>query len=92
MKSRIKTRADGKYSVWNYWDPAGPWDFKPDGAPKHWVGVHPQGGYYQIDVEGIVDAHDGIRGPGGPPVTAGVFRRRFGARSVPPIGYSVSAR
>lgn len=58
MKSRIKTRAEGRYYVWNYWDPAGPWDFKPDGAPKHWVGVHPHGGYYQIDVEGIVDAHE----------------------------------
>lgn len=58
MKSRLRTRADGKYWVWNYWDPAGPWDFKPDGTPKHWVGVHPNGGYYQIDVEGIVAAYE----------------------------------
>jgi hypothetical protein len=56
MKSRMKTRDDGRYSVWNYWDPAGPWDYKSNGAPKHWVGVHPNGGYYQIDVEAIVDA------------------------------------
>ena len=58
MKSRMKTRADGKYFVWNYWDPAGPWDYKPAGATRHWVGVHPNGGYYGIDVEGIVAAFE----------------------------------
>jgi hypothetical protein len=58
MKSRMKTRADGKYFVWNYWEPAGPWDFKPDGSPRHWVGVHPNGGYYNIDLEGIVAAFE----------------------------------
>ena len=58
MKSRMKTRADGKYFVWNYWDPAGPWDFRPDGSPRHWIGVHPNGGYYQIDVEGMVAAFE----------------------------------
>ena len=58
MKSRMRLRDGGKYSVWNYWDPAGPWDYKPDGSPKHWVGVHPNGGYYAIDVEGIVTAYE----------------------------------
>jgi hypothetical protein len=58
MKSRIRTREDGKYLVWNYWDPAGPWDYKPDGSPRHWVGVHPNGGYYAIDAEGIVTAFE----------------------------------
>ena len=58
MKSRMRLRDDGKYFVWNYWDPAGPWDYKPDGSPKHWVGVHPNGGYYAIDVEGIVMAYE----------------------------------
>ena len=58
MKSRMRTRVAGRFFVWNYWDPAGPWDFKPNGAPKHWVGVHPNGGYYAIDAEGIVDAFD----------------------------------
>ncbi len=60
MKSHMRAQADGKYFVWNYWDPAGPWDYKPDGQPRHWVGVHPNGGYYAIDVEGIVTAfqHD----------------------------------
>jgi hypothetical protein len=53
MKSRMHTRENGKYFVWNYWDPAGPWDFKPEGSPRHWVGVHPNGGYYQLDIEGI---------------------------------------
>jgi len=58
MKSRMKTRGDGKYFVWNYWEPAGPWDYKPDGSPRHWVGVHPNGGYYAIDVEGIAAAFE----------------------------------
>lgn len=58
MRSRMKTREDGKYFVWNYWDPAGPWDYKADGSPKHWIGVHPNGGYYGIDVEAIVTAFE----------------------------------
>jgi hypothetical protein len=58
MKSRMRQRENGKYYVWNYWDPAGPWDYKPDGTPKHWIGVHPNGGYYSIDVEGIVTAYE----------------------------------
>jgi hypothetical protein len=57
MRSRMKLR-DGKYYVWNYWDAAGPWDSKPDGSLKHWVGVHPNGGYYAIDVEGIATAYE----------------------------------
>ena len=28
MRSRMKLRDDGKYFVWNYWDPGGPWDNK----------------------------------------------------------------
>ncbi|MGD0226583.1 MAG: hypothetical protein ABSF71_30010 [Terriglobia bacterium] len=56
MKSRMKTREDRKFFVWDYWDPAGPWDYKPDGTTKHWVGVHPNGGYYADDLEGIVAA------------------------------------
>jgi len=58
MKSRMKTREDGKYFVWNYWEPAGPWDYKQDGSPRHWVGVHPNGGYYNIDVEAMVAAFE----------------------------------
>jgi hypothetical protein len=58
MKSRMKTRQDGTYFVWNYWDPAGPWDYKADGSPKHWVGVHPNGGYYGVDVQAIVTAFE----------------------------------
>ncbi len=56
MKARMRVR-DEKYYVWNYWDPAGPWDYKPDGSTRHWVGVHPNGGYYDIDVDGIAAAH-----------------------------------
>ena len=58
MKARVRTREAGRYWVWNYWDPAGPWDYRPDGAPRHWVGVHPNGGYYGIDVEGMVAAFE----------------------------------
>ena len=58
MRSRMRTRGDGKYFVWNYWDPAGPWDYKPDGSTRPWVGVHPNGGYYGIDVEGMVAAYE----------------------------------
>ncbi len=58
MKTRMRTRESGKYFVWNYWDAAGPWDYKPDGSRKHWTGVHPNGGYYAIDVEGIVTAFE----------------------------------
>jgi hypothetical protein len=58
MRSRMRFQQGGKYFVWNYWDPAGPWDYKPDASPKHWVGVHPNGGYYAIDVECIVAAYE----------------------------------
>jgi hypothetical protein len=58
MKSRMKLNDDGNYKIWNYWEPAGPWDYKPDDTTKHWVGVHPRTGYYSIDAEGIVDAYE----------------------------------
>jgi hypothetical protein len=58
MKSRMRIRENGKFLVWNYWDPAGPWDYKADGSPCHWVGIHPNGGYYHIDVESIVTAFE----------------------------------
>lgn len=57
MRSRMRVRQE-RFLVWNYWDPAGPWDYKPDGSPRHWVGVHPNGGYYAIDVQGIVTAYE----------------------------------
>ena len=57
MKSRMKLRGDGTYEIWNYWEPAGVWDYKSNGMPKHWIGVHPRAGYYDIDVEGIVAAY-----------------------------------
>ena len=57
MKSRMKMKDDGTYEIWNYWEPAGPWDYKPDGSPKHWIGVHPNGGYYFIDTDAIADAY-----------------------------------
>lgn len=56
MRARMKQ--NGKFFVWDYWDPAGPWDYKPDGSTRHWVGVHPNGGYYGVDVGAIVDAYE----------------------------------
>ncbi len=59
QKSRMTLKSDGTYEIWNYWQPAGPWDYKADGkTPKHWVGVHPNGGYYQVDTDGMVDAYE----------------------------------
>ena len=58
MKARMKLRDNGKYFVWNYWDPGVPWDANADGSLKHWVGVHPNGGYYAADVAGIVAAYE----------------------------------
>ena len=31
-----------------------PWDKNADGTYKHWIGVHPNGGYYATDVNAIV--------------------------------------
>lgn len=55
----MKAVDDGTYAIWNYWEPAGPWDYKANGSgpTKHWIGVHPNAGYYQIDTDGIVDAY-----------------------------------
>jgi hypothetical protein len=58
MKSRMKLKDDGTYEIWNYWQPAGPWDYKFLFVPKHWIGVHPKAGYYDIDVEAIVAAYE----------------------------------
>ena len=59
QKSRMTLKSDGTYQIWNYWQPAGPWDYKPGGrAAKHWVGVHGNGGYYQGDTKGIVAAYE----------------------------------
>jgi hypothetical protein len=59
QKSRMTLQSDGTYKIWNYWEPAGPWDYRADGkTTKHWVGVHPNGGYYDDDTQGIVDAYE----------------------------------
>ncbi len=58
MKSRMTAQDDGTYKIWNYWEPAGPWDHKQNGSTKHWVGVHPNAGYYVIDTDGIVEAYE----------------------------------
>jgi len=58
QKSRMTLKDDGTYKIWNYWQPAGPWDYRADGSPKHWIGVHGNGGYYQGDTRGIVAAYE----------------------------------
>jgi hypothetical protein len=57
MKSRMRPTSSGTYQVWNYWQPAGAWDYKASGIPKHWIGIHPNPAYYDIDVEAIVAAY-----------------------------------
>jgi hypothetical protein len=57
MKSRMKIASGSTYGIWNYWEPAGRWDYKASGIPKHWIGIHPNPAYYDIDVEAIVFAH-----------------------------------
>ncbi|HXW71262.1 MAG TPA: hypothetical protein VEK34_07480 [Methylocella sp.] len=59
MKSRLKRDDAGDaFRLWNYWEPAGEWDYKGGGAPKHWVGIHPNPGYYGIDAEAMVTAFE----------------------------------
>ena len=58
MKSRITLKDDDTVSIWNYWEPAGPWDYKGFVVPKHWIGVHPNPDYYAIDVESILTAYE----------------------------------
>lgn len=57
MKSRMKLNDDGTYQIWNYWQPAGSWDYRFHVIPKHWIGVHPNAAYYDIDVDSIVTAY-----------------------------------
>lgn len=57
MLARMKLREGGKYYTWNYWEPAGKWDYKQDGSTKHPVSVHPNGAYYDTDVHAIVAAY-----------------------------------
>jgi hypothetical protein len=87
MKSRMKLKQDGTYEIWNYWEPAGIWDYKPNGLPKHWIGVHPNAGYYDIDVECIVAAYEhGLvfdKGDIGRLVATAVVEKRYWTALVP---------
>ena len=56
--------------IWNYWEPAGSWDFVANqaqndlygdwgiGGTKTWYGLHPNNGYYWIDTQCIVTAFE----------------------------------
>jgi len=58
MKSRMRLESDGTFQLWSYWEPAGAWDYRGYIIPKHWIGVHPNSAYYEIDVESIVAAYE----------------------------------
>ena len=58
MKSRIRPKDSDTVGIWNYWEPAGPWDYKAHLLPKHWIGVHQNSAYYAIDVESILTAYE----------------------------------
>ena len=58
LKSRMMPNDDGTYKIWNYWQAAGAWDYNSSRLPKHWIGVHPNPGYYGIDVGCIVTAFE----------------------------------
>jgi hypothetical protein len=58
MKSRMKIKNNGTYQIWNYWQPAGAWDYKYFVVPKHWIGVHRNADYYSVDVDSIVTAYE----------------------------------
>jgi hypothetical protein len=57
LKSRMTLQDDGTYKMWNYWQAAGPWDYKI-GKTKHGEWVHPNAGYYSMDAIGIVMAYE----------------------------------
>jgi hypothetical protein len=58
MKSRLHLQPDGSDRIWNYWEPAGAWDYRAPGVAKHWIGVHPNDGYYATDVDAMVTAYE----------------------------------
>lgn len=52
---RCLTLADDRYT-WNYWDPSGDWDIRPDDPSrwKHWIGAEHRGGYYSLSLSQAV--------------------------------------
>jgi hypothetical protein len=49
--------ADEDRVVWSYWIPHAPFDLEGR-APKHFVGVHPNGGYQAGEVSAFVEVYD----------------------------------
>lgn len=58
MKSRMMPNGTDSFRLWSYWEPAGAWDYRGHVLPKHWIGIHPNPQYYEIDVESIVTAYE----------------------------------
>jgi hypothetical protein len=56
FKSRLIANEDLTLKLWDAWQPAGPWDDKPDGTPKENVAPQPRPGYYEEDLIAVVEA------------------------------------
>lgn len=50
------------YVQWNYWDPAGPWDYFPDGSPKHGSWPDHRSGYSAIAATLVMEAYRNCMG------------------------------
>jgi len=50
FKRNIKIDDGGLHNWWDYWDPAGPWDYDSNGNLRHWVGVEHRTGYTNINM------------------------------------------
>jgi hypothetical protein len=53
------TLKNGHYE-WNYWNPAGEWDVRPDDPSrwKHWIGTEHRGGYYSLSTSQAVALYE----------------------------------
>jgi hypothetical protein len=53
------TLKNGHYE-WNYWNPAGAWDVRPDDPSrwKHWIGPEHRGGYYSLSSTQAVSLYE----------------------------------
>ena len=50
FKHNLKLTDGDQHNWWDYWDPAGPWDYKLDGSTQHWVGREHRSGYSNINM------------------------------------------
>ncbi len=55
LKSSMTVKDD--HYVWNYWTPAGDWDYV-NGKARHWENVEPKGMWYSVTVASAVMLYD----------------------------------